>query len=76
MIPMTKHFRLFKDAQDFAMGLAEKELAAEVFGLDGMAGENDVLFIKTWLDERAEGGGLLELMEELENRLLEKVSQI
>ena len=42
---------LGEDAEDFAVGLAEKELAAEIFGFNGVAGKGDVLFVKAGLDE-------------------------
>ena len=58
------------------MGLAEKELSTEVLRLDDAAGEGDVLFVEAGLDERTKGGGLLELMEELEHRLIEEVAEV
>jgi hypothetical protein len=58
------------------MGLAEKELASEVLGLDSSAVVGDARFVEAGLNERAERRGFLELMEELKHRLIEEAAEV
>ena len=75
VIPLGERLGLFEHAHDFAVRLAKEKLAAEILRLDGAAGEGDGPFVETRLDEGAEVLRLLELVEQLQHRLIEEVAQ-